>query len=160
MTSLKDLTKLATGLSLVAKEAIKQTNLNKPNAIQSVIRQAVLSVTDISGLTKGEIRNFTVDDDSKPNSDSKNDTVVYFNEITPTETANSSEQSIVTESDCVQDAVVDSKVDLAGNVVVEEKEGVVDLNDVAVKVPPLVVEKQRRRKERKVPSTPFSRALG
>ncbi|PWA86175.1 ATP binding cassette protein [Artemisia annua] len=90
MSSLKakDIGKLLNGLSLVAKEAIRRSDPN----VQSLIRQAVLSVTDISGLTKGQTTNFTP---SKPNAisdenNTSNSSVVYFDDNTTVASSSSS----------------------------------------------------------------------
>lgn len=165
------------GLSLVAKEAVKRSDLDKPD-VQTLIRRALLSVTDISGLTKGNVHNFTITD-SKANEDSidnssssSSSSVVYFDD-TP---AASSPENVPASTpadrsvgEAVQSTVGVSQVSLEGNddavaaVVVEEEKDVRLTDPVAevqpVEVPP-VVKMQRRRRERKVPSTPFSRAIG
>ncbi|KAI7748431.1 hypothetical protein M8C21_007589 [Ambrosia artemisiifolia] len=197
MASFKDLGKLATGLSLVAKETVKRTNLDKPD-LQSLARQALLSVTDITGLTQGHLRKFTP---PSPNADSKTDSsVVYFTDtIQPSASSPdninnnndinnnnndiniplpiASDQSIPTEAqiptnvlsnsgnDIVDDRVTDSgdgesvinsTANLDGGGAVEEA---IDrpVKDSTAKVTAVI---PRRRRERKVPSTPFSRAIG
>ncbi|GJU07028.1 protein ABC transporter 1, mitochondrial [Tanacetum coccineum] len=159
---------------LTAKEAIRRSDPN----VQSLIRQAVLSVTDISGLTKGQTNNFTP---SKPNAisdenDNSNGSVVYFDDNATVASSSSSvgndiplpipvNESVGAVADVAGVGGGDVAVD-ADVAVVEEVKGVnVNVNDVAenanvnVNVTP-VVTKQRIRRERKVPSTPFSRAIG
>lgn len=180
MSSLKakDIGKLLNGLSLVAKEAIRRSDPN----VESLIRQAVLSVTDISGLTKGQTTNFTP---SKPNavsdenSNSNSSSVVYFDDNTTVASSSSVGNDIplpipVNESVGAVADVAGGGADLAvGGADVAAVEEVKDVNvrdnvnvkendaaeNVNVTVTP-VVTKQRIRRERKVPSTPFSRAVG
>ncbi|KAI3514719.1 hypothetical protein L1887_13367 [Cichorium endivia] len=215
MASLKDLGKLVNGLSLVAKEAMRRGQIDKPD-LQYLIQRAILSATDISGLTKGEVRNFTITG-TKANADtdgSKQDSsVVYFGEeVAPsyTSVASSSDNTLsptTSDQNTPKEGNFDSQRPVPsptliydnGNVdaapiehhLNAEKEGGVESgslqttiiippatldNDDAVaaaigkgKAVPLtdsppkaspLINKQRRRKERKVPSTPFSRALG
>nr|XP_043620903.1 protein ABC transporter 1, mitochondrial [Erigeron canadensis] len=154
MAAMKDLTKLINGLSLVAKEAVKQ---NKSD-LQTLIKQTVLSVTDISGLTKGNIRTFKISDTKD---DQNKASVVYFDHTTPSE---SQPTKIVSP---VNLEVGDSNVAVA----VDEQTAVripdpppenmpEPVTEMRPEVPPQVLQKQRRRRERKVPSTSFSRALG
>ncbi|KAK9076524.1 hypothetical protein SSX86_004858 [Deinandra increscens subsp. villosa] len=190
MASMKDVGKLVNGLSLVAKEAVRRSNLDKPD-LQSLIRRAVLSVTDISGLTEGEVRNFTR---PKANADSEisdnHSSVVYFGG-TPSVSSpdgvpspSPSDRSIRTEDspeilynsgnvdagarishsgdgepESFQTTVITPPVALeGGDTAAVAEEIAVPLNDPPPEAPPLV--KPRIRRERKVPSTPFSRVLG
>lgn len=189
MASLKDLGKLVNGLSLVAKEAVKRGDLDKPD-LQSLVRRALFSITDISGLTQGEVRKFT---GPKPNADSKDDSsVVYFGDTLAASSSEniqapaSSDQSIPSEasstilydtvnvqadvrssssgdgeSESFQTTIVTPPAALDGGdaTAAVVEETTVHLTDSPSEAPPLI-KKQRRRKERKVPSTPFSRALG
>ncbi|XP_076900415.1 protein ABC transporter 1, mitochondrial-like [Bidens hawaiensis] len=163
MPPLKDLTKLMNGLSLVAKESIRRSSFNNPD-LQTLARQALLSVTDLSGLTEGQTRNFT---NHKPNAGPQNDTVVYFdnnnNNNNNIQLPTVSDRSNVAGDDCEATVVAAAAVDLENGDVDNDK-GVVVEEEVNNNIP--VTEKvmapvvQRRRRERKVPSTPFSRALG
>ncbi|KAI3693833.1 hypothetical protein L1987_76786 [Smallanthus sonchifolius] len=191
MASLKDLGKLVNGLSLVAKEAVRRGNLDKPD-LQSLIRRAVLSVTDISGLTEGEVRKFTA---PKANADSDNRSSVVFFEDTPavsspdnTPSPTPSDPSIPKEdspnilcnsgnvdadarishsgdgeTESIQPTIITPPATSEGGgapaVAAVEEEIAVPLTVSPPETPPLI-QKQRSRKERKVPSTPFSRALG
>ncbi|KVI07693.1 Protein kinase-like domain-containing protein [Cynara cardunculus var. scolymus] len=171
MASLKDLNKLVNGLSLVAKEAMKQGNLDKPD-LQSLIKQVVLSATDISGLTKGEVRNFTVTGPKLNQNLEEGRSVVYFEEVEASSTddipsATSSDQSISIdanfdshsttfnagregngESVSLQAEIVIPPANLKSNdaaAAVEEKA----VSSTALPpIPPPLVKKQRRR-ERK-----------
>ncbi|KAJ9542016.1 hypothetical protein OSB04_028522 [Centaurea solstitialis] len=193
MTSLKDLTKLFNGLSLVAKEAMKQSHLHNPD-LQSLIKQALLSATDVSGLTKGNLRNFT---ESGPKIDrnklEQGKSVVYFEDVEPesSSSSSSSDDDVVLASRASDQSVsIDANFDSGSGVIDARREGngetvaiqaeivippanlkvneevvdggeekAVSSSDLPVAVQPVVVKKQRRR-ERKVPTTSFSRALG
>ncbi|KAK1408909.1 hypothetical protein QVD17_41061 [Tagetes erecta] len=184
MTSLKDLSKIMTGVSLVIKETVKRSHLDNPD-LQSILRRAVVSVTDVSGLTQGTARQFT---GSKANADSnKESSVVYFEDTpldrsadniashTPSDQSNSLcnsgnvdadarvSDSVDGEFKSIQSTIVDLPVALESGDATDVVE-VGEKNDVPLihspPKAPLMIQKQRRRKERKVPSTPFSRALG
>ncbi|XP_023743628.1 protein ABC transporter 1, mitochondrial [Lactuca sativa] len=204
MASLKDLGKLVNGVSLVAKEAMRR-GIDKPD-LQSLIRRAILSATDISGLTKGEVRNFVITG-NKPIGDTdgikQDSSVVYFGEEvasssdttsdpntpkeaqrhfpspTPTPTLiydngnlhadarinhpkNAKWEGDV-ESGSLQTMIITPPPATLDNnaaaIGVGEGKAVPLTNSPPPKAPPLI-NKQRRRKERRVPSTPFSRALG
>ncbi|KAI3745678.1 hypothetical protein L6452_08082 [Arctium lappa] len=183
MSSLKDLNKLINGFSLVAKEAMKQNHLDKPD-LQSLIKQAILSATDISGLTKGDVRNFTVTGPKLDRNLEEGRSVVYFEEVeastadnipsvTPSDQRISIDASFDSdsatfdvgregngESVSLQAEIVIPPANLKGNdgVVVVEEDKVVSSSDLPPIVPPLV--KKQRRRERKVPTTSFFRALG
>ncbi|GKF35134.1 hypothetical protein Tco_0108334, partial [Tanacetum coccineum] len=154
----KDIGKLINGLSLIAKEAIRRSDPN----VQSLIRQAVLSVTDISGLTKGQTNNFTP---SKPNAisdenDNSNGSVVYFDDNATVASSSSSvgndiplpipvNESVGAVADVAGVGGGDVAVD-ADVAVVEEVKGV-NVNDVAenanvnVNVTPVVTKQRIRR---------------
>ncbi|XP_039168750.1 protein ABC transporter 1, mitochondrial isoform X1 [Eucalyptus grandis] len=66
MAWLKDLNRLAHGLSLVAKEAAKRSPLvgtarngDIEGLIRAAAKQALVSATDLSGLTKGKVRDLS-----------------------------------------------------------------------------------------------------
>eukprot|EP00268_Persea_americana_P030364 TRINITY_DN29403_c0_g2_i3.p1 TRINITY_DN29403_c0_g2~~TRINITY_DN29403_c0_g2_i3.p1 ORF type:complete len:334 (+),score=76.19 TRINITY_DN29403_c0_g2_i3:127-1128(+) len=205
MSSSRDLRRLVNGLSLIAKEILnrsqslqKARNGDIQSLISSSVKKAVVSATDLAGITKGKVREF-----SKP---VPKETVVYFSDSSKTA---SSESAPVEKPDLESNVEVlggetrREAVDLektrecnAGNareldVAMEEVEGKVlgsenlrevdagigtkleDLREDGVgkdrdfevleenrgdKV--VLPAKRRRPRERRVPSTPFSRALG
>ncbi|KAJ0910497.1 putative ABC-type Cd(2+) transporter [Helianthus annuus] len=161
------------------------TNLDKPD-LQALARRAILSLTDISGLTEGQIRKFT---GPTPNAHSKNDTVVYFTDTPSPDNINinipaptpSDQNNIPTavvsdrvtgsgdgESEAVTsvshavsldggDATAAAAVEEVDRTVTDSPENAPPVTELPEKVTPVM---QRRRRERKVPSTPFSRAIG
>ncbi|KAJ8748583.1 hypothetical protein K2173_003485 [Erythroxylum novogranatense] len=170
MTSFKDLGRLVNGLSLIAKEIV-----NRPRAadleklIASAAKKALLSATDLSGLTKGKVRQF-----SPPR---PKESVVYFDHSNSIDGAkpDASQPQAVVES--VKDNAVveetqvkvgdlekdyglfretdDQKSQDKGNAVGGEAADTATATmKTAVKV------EKRKPRERRVPSTPFSRALG
>ncbi|CAK9145295.1 unnamed protein product [Ilex paraguariensis] len=76
-SSLKEFGRLVNGLSLVAKEAAKQSSPHRD--LQSLIKKALLSFTDLSGLTKGKLRQFSLpNNDNTYYKESSSSSVVYF----------------------------------------------------------------------------------
>lgn len=194
MTLFNDLGRLVNGFSLVAKEIAKRTAAietartgDVETLISSSLKKAIVSATDISGLTKGTVREFS--------SPRPKESVVYFDHSADAVESTSSQQqpqsssyvgSAVDESssaaiEVVRDVV--SEAEKSGDAVVEEKitdssvdnslkldeEGPVreresdhlgnKVDDVRSEV--VVAPQTRRRpRERKVPSTPFSRLVG
>lgn len=171
MSLLNDVGKLINGLSLVAKEITKRSHAietartgDVETLISSSLKKALVLATDISGLTKGTVREFT---SHKPK-----ESVVYFND--------SSDVALpapCTEKDCAVHQFATSVRDVSNGggksdgelaaKVLEEKEGLVkefesiDLGDrVDVDIERETAVKRRRPRERKVPSTPFSRLFG
>lgn len=171
MSWLNDVGKLINGLSLVAKEITKRSHAietartgDVETLISSSLKKALVSATDISGLTKGSVREFT---SHKPK-----ESVVYFND--------SSDVALTapcTDKDCAVDQFATSVRDVSNGAgksdgeiaakVLEEKESLVkefesiDLGDrVDVDIERETAVKRRRPRERKVPSTPFSRLFG
>ncbi|XVF22222.1 hypothetical protein REPUB_Repub12eG0154900 [Reevesia pubescens] len=184
MSSLNQLGRLVNGLSLIAKEIVKrsQTSAQKGDfetLVASSLKNALVSATDLTGLTKGKVREF-----SKPR---PKESVVYFNSnnesgsgggedniisssndaarASPTldETINcdkgvSSNDQLILEEKVVNDVLdrecesnLDSKRDVDGGEMAAAVEK-------AAEAP--VAVKRRRPRERKVPATPFSRAFG
>lgn len=75
---MKDLGRVVDGLSLIGKEVVKQSRTpNQNGGFRSLITQAILSVTDFSGLTRGKVREF-VNPVFPPNSNSQETSIVYF----------------------------------------------------------------------------------
>ncbi|XP_071718631.1 protein ABC transporter 1, mitochondrial [Rutidosis leptorrhynchoides] len=176
MVSLKDLGRLVNGVSLVAKEAVKQNHLDKPN-LQALIQRTLLSFTDISGLTKGETRNLTVTEpksNSNADSNTKN-SVVYFDDtpvvsdsdhVPSTTGSDHSTVAVSPPTSELNDATVNDNVTAVAAVELENGVSVTDSPEMSPPVNAMpvistpVITKQRPRRERKVPSTSFSRAIG
>lgn len=78
MAYLKDIARLADGLSLVAKEAVNRQL--RHNNLQSLIKKTLLSATDLTGLTKGKVRQIDkeIGGNSAVHPDSNKQSVVYF----------------------------------------------------------------------------------
>ncbi|XP_065635920.1 protein ABC transporter 1, mitochondrial [Quercus suber] len=80
MGLLKDASRIVKGVSLIAKEIVKDSQAfeaAKNGDLQNLIKKAVVSATDLSGLTKGRVRHLP-----NPTSSSKLDSVVYFDTTT------------------------------------------------------------------------------
>ncbi|KAL8101151.1 protein ABC transporter 1, mitochondrial-like [Apium graveolens] len=176
--TLKELDKLFTGISLVCKEIAARHGGVRGGAadFQTLVKTAVLSATDLTGLTKGNLVRFSPKSSlSLSNSTSKDSVVVFADNIAAASPPVSNSGVINIESSCtssggggVADQLggeVDSSKSIAdvAEVVVEAK--AVDclnaVGDVAVREDkPVVLVKKRKLRERKVPATSFSRALG
>ncbi|XP_057736885.1 protein ABC transporter 1, mitochondrial [Arachis stenosperma] len=187
----KDLTRLLNGLSLVANEFIKPA---AKSDLQTLIKNAVLSATDLSGITSGKLRQFSNPQSSHAPKRASTDSVVYFSSSQPPETTTrNDENDVVLTSEENRPRVADSEAGTAtaaasspvvavpdGSVLAAEEsearssEGKVDVNvkenenengkvggegsgEMAPITPPVT---RRRPRERRVPETPFSRALG
>lgn len=161
MGLLKDASRIVKGVSLIAKEIVKDSQAfeaAKNGDLQNLIKKAVVSATDLSGLTKGRVRHVP-----NPTSSSKLDSVVYF-DTTTSDSDNSSsdptqhqqkqeEVPSVIDSDG-REAVAEEELDVRDGLV---KECEPHKEDAKVEVVPF---KRRKPRERRVPTTPFSRALG
>lgn len=195
MSSSKDLRRLVYGVSLIVNESARRSQLLESaragdieTLISASVKRAVLSATDIFGLTKGNVRQ--VSSPSRPEG-----SVVYFTDSSnaagptmgattlqrdpgivpdrpPAENMSESISEATTLQDCPnqspyrpstenvtqcerldsENATIREAVIVAGNIPVhssaERGEGT-----------PTTV-KRRSRRERRVPSTPFSRAIG
>lgn len=172
MPFLKDIARLADGLSLVAKEAINlQRRSDGGNNLQSLIKKTLLSATDLTGLTKGKVREF----DKEINTNSNEQSVVYFTDEKPSTSTFTSEPHIESHSEAKEVSAAefhdnvepppppqpqtagityegDSKIDSISS---ESKAA-----EVVVPGATLQPKRQRKLRERKVPTTSFSRALG
>ncbi|OMO64159.1 hypothetical protein CCACVL1_22005 [Corchorus capsularis] len=180
MSSLNQLGRLVNGLSLVAKEIVKRSqtinsakNGDLETLIGSSLKTALVSATDLTGLTKGKVREFS--------SPSPKESVVYFNgknDGDGEDSVNSSLNDAASAGPIVDEPINSDKgVSSSDQLVLNDKvfndglEGEresnldnkrdVDGGEVAgtVAEAPVVI-KRRRPRERKVPSTPFSRAFG
>ncbi|KAF2324978.1 hypothetical protein GH714_022052 [Hevea brasiliensis] len=175
MSSFKHLGRLISGLSLVAKEIARRSQtLERPagDNFQTLItyaaKKALVSVTDVSGLTKGKVREFSP---PKPK-----ESVVYFDHsadlaeprpVQPHSVADTGNSNVVAGEVVDENVSEDNQVSRneLGDL---EKDGFQTRNredkrnagsgEVAPAVPTEL--KRRKPRERKVPSTPFSRALG
>ncbi|KAM4069961.1 hypothetical protein ACB094_12G129200 [Castanea mollissima] len=181
MGLLKDASRIVNGVSLIAKEFVKDSEAfeaAKNGDLQILIKKAVVSATDLSGLTKGRVRhrpNPTSSSSSSSSSSSKLDSVVYFDTTTSASDNSSSHptQHHQQKQEEVPSSVIDSdgitndngNVREASSAVAEDldvRDGLVKecephKEDAKVEVVPF---KRRKLRERRVPTTPFSRALG
>ncbi|XP_015063115.1 protein ABC transporter 1, mitochondrial [Solanum pennellii] len=169
MPFFKDIARVADGLSLVAKETIyRQRRSEGGNSLQSLIKNTLLSATDLTGLTKGKVRQ--IDADSAVRTDSNIESVVYFTDEKPS-TSSSSEPQIechlevkeVSEAEIreppvpVQSAGTTYEGDVQIDSISSESKAAAA--EVVAPVTPQL-KRQRKLRERKVPTTSFSRALG
>ncbi|KAL6525849.1 hypothetical protein OROMI_030244 [Orobanche minor] len=176
MVSLKDIASVVDGLSLVVKENIGRW---KSAPLETIIRTAVLSATDVAGLTKGKIRSLET---HKPHIDSSDDShrdasssissssVVYFTDgksmpdvlphILPTES-----QAIrlghCVDPESTPDVLPHIAPTSEFQTIRLDRDGSQTLVDADESpTAPMNFGKQRKPRERRVPSTPFSRAIG
>jgi len=177
MGLLKDASRIVKGVSLIAKEFVKDSQAfeaAKNGDLQNLIKKAVVSATDLSGLTKGRVRHLP---NPTSSSSSKLDSVVYF-DTTATTSDNSS--SDPTQHQQKQEEEVPSVIDSDGISITNDNGNVreastssvaedLDVRDGLVKEcephkedakVEVVPFKRRKPRERRVPTTPFSRALG
>ena len=176
MGLLKDASRIVNGVSLIAKEFVKDSQAfeaAKNGDIQNLIKKAVVSATDLSGLTKGRVRHLP---NPTSSSSSKLDSVVYFDTTATTSDNSSSDPTQHQQKQEGVPSVIDSDgisiTNDNGNVreasassVAEDldvRDGLVKecephKEDAKVEVVPF---KRRKPRERRVPTTPFSRALG
>ncbi|KAM3683219.1 hypothetical protein ACJW31_12G130100 [Castanea mollissima] len=176
MGLLKDASRIVNGVSLIAKEFVKDSEAfeaAKNGDLQILIKKAVVSATDLSGLTKGRVRHLP--NPTSSSSSSKLDSVVYFDTTTSASDNSSSHptQHHQQKQEEVPSSVIDSdgitndngNVREASSAVAEDldvRDGLVKecephKEDAKVEVVPF---KRRKLRERRVPTTPFSRALG
>lgn len=180
------------GLTLVLKEAASHGGVGRGGGsfqsgagdLQTLIKRALLSATDLTGLTKGNLREFSAPRPDSDNSRSKG-SVVYFTDQPETpaahpistadlsETPSSSSSSTTTnggananessqfvpnanrEPNDVLPAASSSPADAIAEIAGGEAAAV-----ITPPPPPPSVIKRRKLRERRVPSTTFSRALG
>ncbi|KAI3951751.1 hypothetical protein MKW98_013809 [Papaver atlanticum] len=211
MPSSSDIIKIINGASLIAKEFTKRSQINTATAsspldlISSSAKTALLSVTDLAGLTSGKIHEFTYPKQGEePNGKTKKSNVVIFTQdissdsqphdhqrlqisshvLTRLDGHEDASTSVKNVPDC-REAVVEQQPQQLSNeadggnakVAVVEKQpqqlsneandgnvkvAVVEKMDV-IPVPQHLQEelkKRRQRRERRVPTTSFGRALG
>lgn len=183
MSGLNQLGRLVNGLSLVAKEIAKRSQTvdatrtgDLETLITSSLKKALVSATDTVGLTKGTVREF-----SKPK---PKESVVYFNDsadVAETTSADDKgsaiDQSALPGRDVSHDSEKSADRNVEAKVLepstrkessvkkcesnnLSDKVDVDGGREVAAAVAAAVPEKRRRPRERKVPSTPFSRLIG
>ncbi|KAF1880321.1 hypothetical protein Lal_00048957 [Lupinus albus] len=176
MASFKDLTRFLNGLSLVANEFAKRSLPATTSDFETLIKKTVVAATDLSGITKGKIHRFSNPTTPSPSSNATihSDSVVFFEETSSSSSSSSSQfESTPPPTTTANIENVASVSSAEASVAVAEKESetrssveTINVNgnegcksdDVApAHVPEL---RKRRHRERKVPSTPFSRALG
>ena len=176
----KELGRIVDGLSLISKEVVKcsrSQNGDLQSLITSSLKKAILVATDLSGLTTGEVREFSAPPPppSPPTCSSNNSkattSVVYFEAAveenqpqTPSPLQPSPSPSNVGGKEVPFPEIPSP---LPSNVGCDVKDGLLafeanvalDKEEPAPSHPPPKIRKRRPR-ERRVPSTPFSRALG
>uniref|UniRef100_A0A2P2JEN8 AarF domain-containing protein kinase 4 isoform X2 n=1 Tax=Rhizophora mucronata TaxID=61149 RepID=A0A2P2JEN8_RHIMU len=161
--------RLLNGLSLVAKEMAKRSGaavtadaLDLETLIASSAKKALVSATDLTGLTKGKVHEFSP---TRPK-----ESVVYFDHSAEPGPAQSQPVSDGVNDDvvAVEESVVEmtqvSKDDNVGDLTGElEDRKLKDRGKAGgqeVAAASTAEPKRRKPRERRVPSTPFSRALG
>ncbi|KAK3022703.1 hypothetical protein RJ639_047619 [Escallonia herrerae] len=183
MPWIKEIARVVDGLSLVAKEAVRRGG---ERDLQTIAKRVLLSATDLCGLTKGNVRDFSV---PIPHTPSRKpppppSSVVYFTTTTKKDDFTSCpappDQAGETPPPSAQpevDALLVSPDSPDLNVASDGNS-----HDAESSLPPAaipevaaasrvisssthstggVTKRERRRlRERRVPSTPFSRALG
>lgn len=181
---MRDMRRIIEGLSLVAREVVRRTGASEGSrdALQSIIKKSA----SICGLTRGKVQVHQREPlGSKPMKDME-DSVVYFNsdasyttgssstsreevmsssEIASTDgsiAAASSEQSLsnpALESLNQPDLCADGRANFVADQVIgvgEAQNANTPTSASTIATP----SKRRKPRERKVPATPFSRALG
>ncbi|CAI0470131.1 unnamed protein product [Linum tenue] len=179
MSSFKHASRLLDGVSLVAKEIAKRSPAleaaskgDYQTLIVSTARKALLAATDLSGLTRGKVRQVST---PRPK-----ESVVYFDQSNVTADSIPVQAQPLSDDDpaaAVDDGIARDGVNVeVGNALPLEIEArdqeKVDFVDEVVAAPAvpapapasdgatMTVQKKRKLRERRVPSTPFSRALG
>lgn len=176
MAFLKDVARLADGLSLVAKEAVNpQRRSDGGNSLQSLIKKTLLSATDLTGLTKGKVRQFDkeIDANSAVRPDSNKQSVVYFTDEKPSTSSSSTftsepqierhlepkEVSAAESHDNVEPPPQAAGTTYEGDPQIDSTSSESKAAEIVVPATPQL-KRQRKLRERKVPTTSFSRALG
>lgn len=173
MAWVKDTERVLQGLSLVAKEAARHY---KGGGLKFILSKTILSVTDLTGITKGKLRQLPTSPRIILNSNYDN-TVIFFRDgETVHEGAAPPSQPqpdpiLLSETSPViselrSGAGTDSETS-ASNSTLEDPANTPPRDAHAnkleaaswIKASPLA-NKRRKPRERRVPSTPFSRALG
>lgn len=169
MVSLKDIARVVNGLSLVAREGVSRS---RSAQLKTLIKASILSAADVAGLTKGKLRSL---DTQTPQVESGDDahknpgSVVYFTDESPADiSAPKSEAQAKPDADssvlrqivapstsnASMDADVQTPVDA------DLQTDAPSTSNAAIMDGVVTTWKQRKPRERRVPSTPFSRAIG
>ncbi|KAL4202329.1 hypothetical protein AMTRI_Chr02g220510 [Amborella trichopoda] len=172
MASSKDLQRLLHGASLVLKELAKRSYAYEPvkngdvkTLVASSLKKALVSATDLAGLTKGKEREISL---SGPK-----ESVVYFSDSSENPNSRTNQEEKLSSSDETVNGRVEAAASIseevnAGSVSVDSgrsntsqqrTEDILGNDDGNTQVQALPV-KRRKPRERRVPSTAFSRALG
>lgn len=173
----KDVRRVVKGVSLIAKELANRSptlQSAKNGDLEALIKKAMVSATDLSGLTKGTLSQFTNNhpigtSDSNSNTNTRGqDSVVYFTheqvevEAAPPLPPPSSAPAAEHEQEEHNQQQLQQPVQQQE----EHQSTTVEVLDSAKKGNLVEQEPQpqpwqrRKPRERRVPSTPFSRALG
>ncbi|XP_050363525.1 protein ABC transporter 1, mitochondrial [Argentina anserina] len=151
----KDIGRLAKGLSLIANEFANRspTLQSAKNAdFPALLKYAVVSATDLSGLTKGTLHSSqpAINPNKPDSANLKPDSVVYFtHDEPPPPPANNAAST------------AEAEVGAADSTAQQHLEQPPSQEPQPQSQPPPPPPLQRRKpRERRVPSTPFSRALG
>jgi aarF domain-containing kinase len=169
MGSSKELHRLVNGLSLIAKELVKRSQAleaAKNGDLQDLIKKAIVSATDLSGLTKGKVRSLSNAGSSNP------DSVVHFTTTTGNESAEEAtpvtfQQQPLSSFDASNDTNNNVREDASSSSSsavenLDTRDGFGSVKEATEDrgINAQVEFKRRKPRERRVPSTPFSRALG
>ncbi|KAK2993071.1 hypothetical protein RJ640_025726 [Escallonia rubra] len=185
MPWIKEIARVVDGLSLVAKESVRR---GWERDLQTIAKRVLLSATDLSGLTKGNVRDFSV---PIPHTSSHKQppppppsSVVYFTTTTTKDDSTScpappdqAGETLPPSAQPEVDALLVSPDSPDLNVASDGNS-----HDAESSLPPaaipevaaasrvnsssthstggVTIRERRRFRERRVPSTPFSRALG
>ncbi|KAM1668458.1 hypothetical protein TB2_047303 [Malus domestica] len=173
----KDVGRVVKGVSLIAKELANRSptlQSAKNGDLEALIKKAIVSATDLSGLTKGTLSQFTNNhpigtNDSNSNTNTRGqDSIVYFTheqvevEAAPAPPPPSSAPAAEHEQEEHNQQQLQQPVQQQE----EHQSTTVEVLDSAKKENLVEQEPQpkplqrRKPRERRVPSTPFSRALG
>ncbi|CAN0824524.1 Protein ABC transporter 1, mitochondrial [Linum grandiflorum] len=183
-SSFKHVSRLLDGVSLVAKEIVKRSSppldassskVDFESLIASTARKALLAATDLSGLTRGKRRQFSAPRpkesvvyfdrsnsaaDSDPSGDraDADPTVVVAEKVSEDNNVVENHGVSVEVKSELPSGIKDRNLEEIGNVVGEEVSAPAT---AAGRTGATTAELKRRKlRERKVPSTSFSRALG
>ncbi|GFY98610.1 hypothetical protein Acr_13g0000110 [Actinidia rufa] len=178
---MKDLGRLVEGLSLIGKEVVKRSQPQNQNGglgslISSSLKKAILSATDLSGLTSGKIREL---DNPSPNSNYSKEAEekklpqrsLHLSSKPPpppslpspsADTRIEPDSSTYDGDDTTNITTTTPQSDGAPDNAAA-KDGIMAVANDGVKEEATldtIANRRRKPRERRVPSTPFSRALG
>lgn len=171
----KDVGRVVNGVSLIAKEFVKRSpafQSAKNGDLEALIKNAIVSATDLSGLTKGTLSQFTnaINTTATTNGNDNNKaqaSVVYFvheeaPSSPPSAPAPPPPQQQRRQQHEQEEHHQHQQVQHVDQQQVEVLDSVKNENLAQQQPQPQPQQPLQRRKprERRVPSTPFSRALG